>query len=184
VLRLQQAHEPSIAPSRNRSPIGTYSTQPRFILESTFIEPGDRNETGVIIAATADYFSSPRTAGQGLPRRDRGDRETRRGRPVRIVLGDPMPERVKLLPEPGDFARDPVLQCCGGGDGSSPSQHRGVAPLQYFGGDDHVHSRRGLTSAPSCRCSCKPTMPGSCPKADRFPPLPERLAVTGDHTRR
>ena len=50
MLRLQQAHEPSIAPSRNRSPIGTYSTQPRFILESTFIEPGDRNETGVIIA--------------------------------------------------------------------------------------------------------------------------------------
>jgi len=30
--------------------------------------------------------------------------ETRRGRPARIVLGDPMPEVVKLLPEPGELA--------------------------------------------------------------------------------
>jgi hypothetical protein len=30
--------------------------------------------------------------------------ETRRGRPARIVLGDPMPEMVKLLPEPGELA--------------------------------------------------------------------------------
>jgi hypothetical protein len=30
--------------------------------------------------------------------------ETRRGRPARIVLGDPMPEMVKLLPEPGKLA--------------------------------------------------------------------------------
>ena len=29
--------------------------------------------------------------------------ETRRGRPARIVLGDPMPEMVKLLPEPGEL---------------------------------------------------------------------------------
>jgi hypothetical protein len=29
--------------------------------------------------------------------------ETRRGRPARIVLGDPMPEIVKLLPEPGEL---------------------------------------------------------------------------------
>jgi hypothetical protein len=29
--------------------------------------------------------------------------ETRRGRPARIVLGDPMPAMVKLLPEPGDL---------------------------------------------------------------------------------
>ena len=29
--------------------------------------------------------------------------ETRRGRPARIVLGDPMPEVVKLLPEPGEL---------------------------------------------------------------------------------
>jgi hypothetical protein len=29
--------------------------------------------------------------------------ETRRGRPARIVLGDPMPETVKLLPEPGEL---------------------------------------------------------------------------------
>jgi hypothetical protein len=37
---------------------------------------------------------------------DRGylvNRETRRGRPARIVLGDPMPEMVKLLPEPGEL---------------------------------------------------------------------------------
>ena len=32
------------------------------------------------------------------------NRETRRGRPARIVLGDPMPEMVKLLPEPGELA--------------------------------------------------------------------------------
>jgi len=30
--------------------------------------------------------------------------ETRRGRPARIVLGDPMPEMVKLLPEPVELA--------------------------------------------------------------------------------
>jgi hypothetical protein len=30
--------------------------------------------------------------------------ETRRGRPARIVLGDPMPETVKLLPEPSELA--------------------------------------------------------------------------------
>jgi hypothetical protein len=30
--------------------------------------------------------------------------ETRRGRPARIVLGDPMPEMVKLLPEPAELA--------------------------------------------------------------------------------
>jgi hypothetical protein len=30
--------------------------------------------------------------------------ETRRARPARIVLGDPMPEVVKLLPEPGELA--------------------------------------------------------------------------------
>ena len=29
--------------------------------------------------------------------------ETRRGRPARIALGDPMPEMVKLLPEPGEL---------------------------------------------------------------------------------
>ena len=29
--------------------------------------------------------------------------EARRGRPARIVLGDPMPEMVKLLPEPGEL---------------------------------------------------------------------------------
>jgi len=32
------------------------------------------------------------------------NRETRRGRPARIVLGDPMPEVVKLLPEPAELA--------------------------------------------------------------------------------
>jgi hypothetical protein len=32
------------------------------------------------------------------------NRETRRGRPTRIVLGDPMPEVVKLLPEPSELA--------------------------------------------------------------------------------
>ncbi len=30
--------------------------------------------------------------------------EIRRGRPARIVLGDPMPEMVKLLPEPTELA--------------------------------------------------------------------------------
>ena len=30
--------------------------------------------------------------------------EIRRGRPARIVLGDPMPEMVKLPPEPGELA--------------------------------------------------------------------------------
>jgi hypothetical protein len=29
--------------------------------------------------------------------------ETRRGRPARIVLGDPMPGMVKLLPEPSEL---------------------------------------------------------------------------------
>jgi hypothetical protein len=29
--------------------------------------------------------------------------ETRRGRPARIVLGDSMPEMVKLLPEPAEL---------------------------------------------------------------------------------
>jgi hypothetical protein len=29
--------------------------------------------------------------------------ETRRGRPARIILGDPMPEMVKLLPEPSEL---------------------------------------------------------------------------------
>ena len=32
------------------------------------------------------------------------NRETRRGRPARIVLGDPMREMLKLLPEPGELA--------------------------------------------------------------------------------
>jgi len=32
------------------------------------------------------------------------NRETRRGRPARIVLGDPMPKLVKLLPEPSELA--------------------------------------------------------------------------------
>jgi hypothetical protein len=31
------------------------------------------------------------------------NREISRGRPARIVLGDPMPEMVKLLPEPGEL---------------------------------------------------------------------------------
>ena len=45
----------------------------------------------------------------GTELRDATDRgylvnlEIRRGRPARIVLGDPMPEMVKLLPEPGDL---------------------------------------------------------------------------------
>jgi hypothetical protein len=30
--------------------------------------------------------------------------KTRRGRPARIVIGDPMPEMVRLLPEPGELA--------------------------------------------------------------------------------
>jgi hypothetical protein len=30
--------------------------------------------------------------------------ETRKGRPARVVLGDPMPEMVKLLPEPCELA--------------------------------------------------------------------------------
>jgi hypothetical protein len=30
--------------------------------------------------------------------------ETRRGRPARIVLGDPLPQMVKLLPDPSDLA--------------------------------------------------------------------------------
>jgi hypothetical protein len=34
----------------------------------------------------------------------RANRETGTGRPARIVLGDPMPEMVKLLPEPGELA--------------------------------------------------------------------------------
>ena len=29
--------------------------------------------------------------------------ETRRGRPARILLGDPMPDMVKLLPDPGEL---------------------------------------------------------------------------------
>jgi hypothetical protein len=29
--------------------------------------------------------------------------ESRRGRPARIILGDPMPEMVKLLPEPAEL---------------------------------------------------------------------------------
>jgi hypothetical protein len=29
--------------------------------------------------------------------------ETRRGRPARIILADPMPEMVNLLPEPGEL---------------------------------------------------------------------------------
>ena len=32
------------------------------------------------------------------------NRETRRGRPAQIVLGDPMREMLKLLPEPGELA--------------------------------------------------------------------------------
>ena len=30
--------------------------------------------------------------------------ETRRGRSARIIIGDPMPEMVKLLPEPAELA--------------------------------------------------------------------------------
>jgi hypothetical protein len=30
--------------------------------------------------------------------------ETRRGRPARIIRGHPMPEMVKLLPQPGELA--------------------------------------------------------------------------------
>jgi hypothetical protein len=33
----------------------------------------------------------------------RVNRETRRGRPARIVLGDPIPEMVNLLPEPSEL---------------------------------------------------------------------------------
>jgi len=52
--------------------------------------------------------------------------ETRRGRPARIVLGDPMPEMVKLLPEPGELD---ACRCCTvavlrRGHGSSPSHYR------------------------------------------------------------
>jgi hypothetical protein len=37
------------------------------------------------------------------------NRETRRGRPARIVFGDPMPEMVTLLPESGDLASTAML---------------------------------------------------------------------------
>jgi hypothetical protein len=47
--------------------------------------------------------------------------ETRRGRPTRIVVGDPMPEMVKLLPGLANWVRD-----------------RSVAPLQRCGADAWV----------------------------------------------
>jgi predicted ArsR family transcriptional regulator len=32
------------------------------------------------------------------------NRETRRGRPARLVLGDPMPEEMQVLPDPSELA--------------------------------------------------------------------------------
>jgi hypothetical protein len=37
------------------------------------------------------------------------NRETRSGRPARIVLGDPMPEEVQVLPEPDQLAASPSV---------------------------------------------------------------------------
>jgi hypothetical protein len=60
--------------------------------------------------------------------RDAADRgylvnlETRRGRPARNGLGDPMPEMVKLLPEPGELGA-----------------RLSVAPLHRWRGDDMAH---------------------------------------------
>jgi hypothetical protein len=60
-----------------------------------------------VFVAIVTAFGPRRNTSRRL--RDATDRgylvnfETRRGRPARIVLGDPMPEMVKLLPEPGEL---------------------------------------------------------------------------------
>jgi hypothetical protein len=72
------------------------------------------------VKLSADELAAKARAGQerAASRRvwgatDRGylvNLETRRGRPARIVLGDLIPEMVKLLPEPGELgARS---RCC------------------------------------------------------------------------
>jgi hypothetical protein len=57
-----------------------------------------------------------------------------KGRSVRIVLGDPMLEMVKLLPEPGIWCNRGVapLQCCGGNDFAHPRRISSVAPNKLF----------------------------------------------------
>jgi hypothetical protein len=60
-----------------------------------------------VFVAIVTAFGPRRNTSRRL--RDATDRgylvnlETRRGPPARIVLGDPMPEMVKLLPEPGEL---------------------------------------------------------------------------------
>jgi hypothetical protein len=61
-----------------------------------------------VFVAIVTAFGSRRNTSRRL--RDATDRgylvnlETGRGRPARIVLGDPMQEMVKLLPELGELA--------------------------------------------------------------------------------
>jgi len=64
-----------------------------------------------VFLAIVAAFGSSKTQ-RWLAPQDAADRgylvnlETPRGRPARIVLGDPMPEMVKLLPEPAELAAE------------------------------------------------------------------------------
>jgi hypothetical protein len=53
---------------------------------------------------TARSLSASRRLRKAIDRGYLVNLETRKGRPARVVLGDPMPEMVKLLPEPGELA--------------------------------------------------------------------------------
>jgi hypothetical protein len=55
------------------------------------------------MANTELVFSRGESGGETSKLVLRVNRETRRGRPGLIVLGDPMPEMVKLLPEPSEL---------------------------------------------------------------------------------
>ncbi len=79
--------------------------------------------------------------------RDRGylkDLETKRGRPSKLVLGDPMPEDQPILPSVEDLA----LQCCSDDGGVKASPSHELCASEVALDDADLEERLAIQSEP------------------------------------
>jgi len=83
----------------------TVSTTVRETVDAVEAVKKDEVSLGELAAKLAlDKSAASRRLREAIDRGYLLNRETRKGRPARVVLGDPMPEKVKLLPEPCELA--------------------------------------------------------------------------------
>lgn len=91
---------------------------------------GDVSQTKLAEKLELDKSVVSRRVREAIERGYLVNREEKKGRPARLVLGDPMPAEVKLLPDPEEL--EEPLQCC------SVDQDPQVTPLSDSEDDDEV----------------------------------------------